>query len=354
MGVAKRTTPLSLIPCEVAACRPPPRVRPPVLVAAITMQGPTIVCARAWQLMMVMALALLALALLPPKTQAQPGAAVPFACPADSWQPGWAHGDAADACTQWLTNVDWGALSTHSDLASACNSTFARSQCAGACCTRGLNATPGADACRKHVDAPGTCSGNATFSIAGCASTAGSRELWETYCVQLLYDDEWADSSHDFRMDGGLGGLPKEFVGSLHVMFPHQVWHVPARYELSFDAPAEATVNVALWFNNDSSYYVRNGWDPHDAAYCNTEMPITLSRAGFEYRPHSPGVPYDTQTDWDPGHGVPSALWVRQVAAGDGAIAFQLGEAPSGTSCLETVGLAVAGACRLTVSQPPC
>ena len=354
MGVAKRTTPLSLNPCVVAACRPPPRVRPPVLVAAITMQGPTIVCARAWQLMMVMALALLALALLPPETQAQTGAAVPFACPADSWQPGWAHGDAADACTQWLTNVDWGALSTHSDLASACNSTFARSQCAGACCTRGLNATPGADACRKHVDAPGTCSGNATFSIAGCASTAGSRELWETYCVQLLYDDEWADSNHDFRMDGGLGGLPKAFVGSLHVMFPHQVWHVPARYELSFDAPAEATVNVALWFNNDSSYYVRNGWDPHDAAYCNTEMPITLSRAGFEYRPHSPGVPYDTQTDWDPGHGVPSALWVRQVAAGDGAIAFQLGEAPSGTSCLETVGLAVVGACRLTVSQPPC
>ena len=53
---------------------------------------------------------------------------------------------------------------------------------------------------------------------------------------------------------------------------------------------------MALWFNNDSSYYVRNGWDPHDAAYCNTEMPITLSRAGFEYRPHSPGVPIDTQT----------------------------------------------------------
>ena len=113
---------------------------------------------------------------------------------------------------------------------------------------------------------------------------AAEAEVPDAMEEEEVFDDEWADSNHDFRMDGGLGGLPKEFVGSLHVMFPHQVWHVPARYELSFDAPTEATVNVALWFNNDSSYYVRNGWDPHDAAYCNTEMPISSATRNIKHR----------------------------------------------------------------------
>ena len=79
----------------------------------------------------------------------------------------------------------------------------------------------------------------------------------------------------------------------------------------------------------------------------------------------SPGVPYDAHAVLDPSHGLPSALWERRLFFGrepvqerelsvGRAAEMSIGRAPSGWSCQQTVGLAVSGACHLTVRREQC
>lgn len=51
----------------------------------------------------------------------------------DTWEDSWGSSP-QEACSQWITNDSWGALSGGSMLLEACASEFGSSKCAGTCC----------------------------------------------------------------------------------------------------------------------------------------------------------------------------------------------------------------------------
>mmetsp|Transcript_49898 Transcript_49898/g.161160 ORF Transcript_49898/g.161160 Transcript_49898/m.161160 type:complete len:329 (+) Transcript_49898:121-1107(+) len=229
----------------------------------------------------------------------------------------------------------------------------------------GSCASASAGSCPLMTASSKACAGSATLYIyPTCAHSLRGRFPYGTheskgdaYCAQVLQPGSFADSQRFYRLDGG---IPTHLVGSLHVQFPHQVDDVPVRYRVEVDAAAsDASPLLAVWYNNDSSFYrryadmVHGGWSAEDTAYCAAELPSTLARGGFVLQAGSPGVPYDAHAVVDPSHGLPSALWERELSVG-GAAEMSIGRAPSGWSCQQTVGLAVSGACHLTIRREQC
>ena len=78
-------------------------------------------------------------------------------CPnVDTWNISWAADQPAEACSQWSTSKEWGALSMFATLEAACNDEWAGNNCAGTCCTlRSLNYTVPVDVCTQlELDRP--------------------------------------------------------------------------------------------------------------------------------------------------------------------------------------------------------
>ena len=77
-------------------------------------------------------------------------------CPNDTWNISWAVNQSAEACSQWISTREWGALSKFATLEAACKDDWAGNNCAGTCCTlRALNYTVPVDVCTQlELDRP--------------------------------------------------------------------------------------------------------------------------------------------------------------------------------------------------------
>lgn len=53
----------------------------------------------------------------------------------DVWEIKWSNGNSTDACEQWASNSEWGALFQFANLDAACSDSWAERNCASTCCS---------------------------------------------------------------------------------------------------------------------------------------------------------------------------------------------------------------------------